>query len=147
MRISKAAERFVQAQRVARLATVDARGRPHVVSIVYAYADGCLYTPIDRKPKTASPERLQRVRNIQANPQVQVLVDRYEEDWHRLRYVQLRGRAELIARGDEHRRALQLLERKYAQYGELPLEGRPVIKIVIERAVVWGSTEVSGSGT
>ncbi len=147
MRISIAAERFVQAQRVARMATVDARGRPHVVPIVYAYADGCLYTPIDRKPKTASPERLQRVRNILANPQVQVIVDRYEEDWRRLRYVQLRGRAELIRRGDEHRRALQLLERKYAQYGELPLEGRPVIKIVIERAVAWGATEVAGSGT
>ena len=146
MQISIEAERFVQAQRVARLATVDARGGPHVVPIVYAYADGCLYTPIDRKPKTASPERLQRVRNIQANPQVQVIVDRYEEDWRRLRYVQLRGQAELIAHGDEHRRALQLLERKYPQYGELPLEGRLVIKVVIERAVVWGSTEVDGSG-
>ena len=145
--ISIDAERFVQAQRVARLATVDARGRPHVVPIVYAYADGCLYTPIDRKPKTASPERLQRVRNIQANPQVQVLVDHYDEEWRRLHYVQLRGRAELIRRGDEHRRALQLLERKYAQYGELPLEGRPVIKIVIERVVAWSSTEVAGSET
>ena len=146
MQISIEAERFVQAQRVARLATVDTRGRPHVVPIVYAYADGCLYTPIDRKPKTASPERLQRVRNIQACPQVQVIVDRYEEEWRRLRYVQLRGQAELIAHGDEHRRALQLLERKYPQYGELPLEGRLVIKVVIERAVVWGATEVDGSG-
>lgn len=131
--------RFLRTHRVARLATVDARGRPHVVPVVFAYSAGRLYTPIDLKPKSVSPERLQRVRNIRANPQVQVLVDRYDEEWARLCYVQLRGRAELIERGAEHRRALRLLEGKYPQYGDLPLEGRPVIKVAIERAVVWGA--------
>jgi len=136
--------RFLEAQRVARLATVDVHGRPHVVPIVFAYAAGRLYTPIDLKPKSVRPERLQRVRNILANPQVQVLVDHYDEDWHRLGYVQLRGHAELIERGAEYRRARRLLERKYPQYDELPLEGRPVIKVVVERVVTWGSVEERG---
>ena len=130
---------FARAQRVARLATVDARGRPHLVPIVFAYTAGRLYTPLDLKPKSVTPQRLQRVRNILANPQVQVLIDRYDEDWRRLGYVQLRGRAELIEGGTEYRRAVSLLERKYPQYGELPLQGRPVIKVTIERAVAWGA--------
>lgn len=135
-------EHFVRAQRVARLATVDARGRPHVLPIVFAYADGCFYTPLDLKPKSVPPERLQRVRNILGSPHVQVLVDHYDEDWLQLGYVQLRGDAELIEQGDEYRRALRLLESKYPQYGALPLEGRPVIKITVERAVTWGRLDV-----
>ena len=135
-------EHFVRAQRVARLATVDARGRPHVLPIVFAYAAGCFYTPLDLKPKSVPPERLRRVRNILGSPHVQVLVDHYDEDWLQLGYVQLRGDAELIEQGDEYRRALRLLESKYPQYGALPLEGRPVIKITVERAVTWGRLDV-----
>ncbi len=135
-------EGFIQAQRVARLATVDERGRPHVVPIVFACAEDRLYTPIDLKPKTAVPHRLRRVRNIAANPNVQVLLDCYDEDWAKLAYVQLRGRAELLEDGDEYRHALGLLERKYEQYAHLPLHGRPVIKVVIEDVVSWGRTDV-----
>lgn len=136
--LTRAIEAFLGSARVARLATVDRRGRPHVVPIVFAYAAGRLYTPIDLKPKAAEPARLRRVRNIRSNPHVQVLIDRYDEDWGRLGYVQLRGRAELIERGAEYRRALRLLESKYPQYEALPLEGRPVIRVTIERVVSWG---------
>ena len=135
-------EGFIQAQRVARLATVDERGRPHVVPVVFAYAEDRLYTPIDLKPKTAAPHRLRRVRNIAGNPQVQVLLDSYDEDWAKLGYVQLRGSAALLEDGDEHRHAPGLLERKYEQYAALPLHGRPVIKVMIEDVVSWGRTDV-----
>lgn len=130
--------RFLKEQRIARLATVDGRGRPHIVPIVFSYAEGILYTPIDMKPKAVRPEGLRRVRNITSNPHVQVLIDHYDEDWRRLGYVQLRGQAELIVRGAEYRRAIRLLESKYQQYGKLPLEGRPIIKISIEQTVIWG---------
>ena len=125
-------------QRVARLATVDGRGRPHVVPIVFVYADRIVYTPVDLKPKAVPAERLRRVRNILSNPHVQVLVDHYDEDWQRLGYVQLRGEAEIIEDGAEYRRAIRLLEGKYRQYEELPLDGRPVIKITVDRTVSWG---------
>ena len=131
-------KRFLEERRVARLATVDGRGRPHVVPIVYVYADGIVYTPVDLKPKAVSAERLRRVRNIISDPYVQVLVDHYDEDWQRLGYVQLRGRAEIMGDGAEYRRAIRLLEGKYRQYGELPLSGRPVIKISVEKTVSWG---------
>ena len=75
--------------------------------------------------------------DILSNPKVQVLVDHYDEDWQRLGYVQLRGKAELLQRGAEYRQAIRLLEGKYHQYKKLPLEGRPVIKIVVERTVTW----------
>ena len=130
--------RFLDEERVARLATVDAAGRPHIVPIVFVYERGCVYTPVDRKPKSVGPRKLLRVRNILANAQAQVLVDRYDEDWRRLGYVQLRGRAELLERGEEVERALELLVDKYRQYEELPLDGRPVIRLAVERVVTWG---------
>ena len=145
LQLTAQVERFVRFQQVARLATVDARGRPHAVPIVFVYAAGHVYTPIDLKHKTALPARLQRVRNILNNPQVQVLIDQYDENWDRLVYVQLRGRAELLERGSEYRRALRLLERKYPQYAQLPLAGRPVIKVTVERTVSWGAAERSVS--
>jgi len=131
-------ERFVRRHRVARLATVDETGRPHVVPICYAYSGGHLYTPVDLKPKTAAPEGLRRVRNILANPRVQVLIDDYDEDWSRLAFVQLRGTAALLHEGPEFRRALRLLTRKYPQYQALPLAGRPIIEMTIEGVVAWG---------
>jgi len=131
-------EDFVERARLARLATVDERGSPHVVPIVFVYVDGIVYTPIDLKPKAVPARGLRRVRNIEANPRVQVLVDRYDEDWNRLAYVQLRGRAELIEGGEKYDRSLRLLEEKYPQYATLPLAGRPVIRIAVERMVSWG---------
>ena len=133
-------ERTLNEARVGRLATVDEQGRPHLVPIVFAYENSILYTPIDAKPKSQPPGRLRRVRNIAANANVQVLVDHYEEDWSQLRYLQLRGTAALMTAGEELERAVELLEAKYAQYGDMPLAGRPVIKIKIERAVQWGGS-------
>jgi len=134
------ADELLRSARVARLATVDGRGRPHIVPIVFVYEDGVLYTPVDLKPKAVAPRRLLRVRNLLRNPQVQVLVDTYDEDWERLGYLQLRGRAELIEAGEAYAGALQLLKRKYPQYGSLPLAGRPVIRVTVERVVRWGRT-------
>ena len=133
-----AVERFVREHRVARLATVDERGRPHAVPICYVYSGGRLYTPLDLKPKAVPPEGLRRVRNIMANPQVQVLIDEYDEDWSRLAFVQLRGAAILLHEGTEYRRALRLLSGKYPQYQALPLAGRPLIQITVERTMAWG---------
>ncbi|HEY8173108.1 MAG TPA: TIGR03668 family PPOX class F420-dependent oxidoreductase, partial [Dehalococcoidia bacterium] len=105
MRLDHDARRFVEGQRVARLATVDERGRPHVVPVCFALsaAGDVLYTPIDEKPKSGDYRTLRRLRNIAANPEVQVLFDVYDDaDWSRLAYAQVRGRARIIERGDEH---------------------------------------------
>jgi PPOX class probable F420-dependent enzyme len=138
MAISREVESFVRTQRAGRLATVDARGRPHIVPICFVYSDGCLYSVLDAKPKRVPVERLQRVRNLLARPDVQVLVDRYDEDWTRLAYVQLRGRARLLLPGPEQVAAAHLLREKYAQYVSMDLRDRPVIRIDVLAAVAWG---------
>jgi PPOX class probable F420-dependent enzyme len=118
---------------VARLATVDSDGRPHVVPICFVIDGSTLYTAIDEKPKRT--RRLKRLENIAANPQVEVLVDHYEDDWSRLWWVRLRGRARIV----EDPRAVDLLAAKYDQYRERPPEG-PVIAVEIEERHEWTSS-------
>jgi PPOX class probable F420-dependent enzyme len=115
-------EAFVRDARVARLATVDQQGRPHVVPVCFVYTDGLVYSVLDAKPKRVPATSLRRVRNLLVNPDVQLLVDRYDEDWNRLAFVQLRGRAELLAPGAEHAEALGALRAKYPQYASMSLE-------------------------
>jgi PPOX class probable F420-dependent enzyme len=138
MNVPDAAEALLREARVARLATVDTAGRPHVVPICFVFSDATVYSVLDAKPKSVPVERLQRVRNILANPHVQLLIDRYDEDWSRLAFVQLRGVASLLQPGPEQGEAVRLLRAKYAQYAAMELDAMPVIKVAIERAVVWG---------
>jgi PPOX class probable F420-dependent enzyme len=126
---------FIDSVPVGRLATVGSNGAPHVVPICYALDAAVLYTPIDEKPKREG--RLRRLHNIEANPRVQVLIDRYDDDWSLLRYVQLRGQSELLEAGSEHARAIGLLRARYEQYRSMDLEHRPVIAVRIERVVEW----------
>ena len=117
--------------RVARLATVDPQGRPHVVPICFVVDGETLYTVVDEKPKRT--RRLQRLRNIEANPQVEVLIDEYDEDWSRLWWVRLRGTARIV---EHDERAIDLLAAKYPQYRERPPSG-PVIAVSIEERIGW----------
>jgi PPOX class probable F420-dependent enzyme len=63
---------------VARLATTDPDGRPHLVPIVFAVDGDTLYSAVDRKPKRS--RTLRRIENARARPDVTILVDQYEED-------------------------------------------------------------------
>src|SRR5260221_12932071 len=92
--LTEAEAAFVQAQRVARLATSDADGHPHIVPVCYAFDGTRFYTPLDEKHKRVNESRLQRVRNIEARHEAEMLIDKYDDDWSRLGYVQVSGRAE-----------------------------------------------------
>jgi len=94
--------RFLSAQRVGHLATADGRAIPHVVPVCFTISQGTLYITIDEKPKRVAGAALKRVRNIERNPMVAIVVDRYDEDWTRLGWVMLRGRAEILRNGAEH---------------------------------------------
>ncbi len=130
--------RFLDAHRVARLATADADGRPHVVPVCYALADDSLYFTIDEKPKRGGA-RLKRLSNIRQNPQVALVVDRYDEDWSRLGWVMVEGRASVLEAGDEHDRAQSRLRARYRQLREMRIEHLPVVAIRIERTIGWGN--------
>ena len=120
---------FISEQRVARMATVDASSQPAVIPIVYAFDGAVFFTPLDAKPKRVAADQLQRVRNINANPSVAVIIDSYSEDWRRLAWVHVRGRARIITNGDEYTAGITLLGAKYPQYEHMPLAGRPLILI------------------
>lgn len=121
---------------VARMATADADGRPHVVPICFALEDHTLYFAVDFKPKRTN--NLKRIRNIAANPAVSVLVDHYEEDWDKLWWVRLDGKARLVTEKAEVDRALNLLEERYEQYRKTLPTG-PVVAITIERMTGWSA--------
>jgi PPOX class probable F420-dependent enzyme len=130
----------VRTARVARLATIDPDGRPHLVPIVLALAGERLYSAVDAKPKRS--RSLRRVANARERPDVTVLIDHYEDDWSRLWWVSLRGRARVLEAGEEAERALGLLVDKYEQYRrELP--GRPVLAVDI---LEWRSWDASATG-
>ncbi len=129
---------FLSAGRVAHLATTDARGHPLVVPICYAFEDADVYSSIDAKPKKISPLLLERVRNIRENSYVSIVVDRYEEDWSRLAYVLIRGRAKILTRGPRHKKGVHLLRMKYPQYQEMAIEKRPIIHVALNHAKSWG---------
>ena len=129
---------FLDGRRVAHLATADAAGIPHVVPVCFALHGESVYIAIDRKPKSGKP--LKRLRNIAENPHVALTADHYDDDdWTRLRWVMVRGRAELLERGDEHDAAQALLRAKYPQYRAMDLAPLPVIAIRMERVASWSA--------
>jgi PPOX class probable F420-dependent enzyme len=136
--------RRVREARVGRVATADAGALPHVVPFVFVLEGDTLYWAVDQKPKATG--KLKRLRNIESNPNAQVLVDHFEEDWSAIWWVRLSGPVRILDEGREAERALELLAAKYPQYVERPPQG-PVVAIDVARWSAWsGATEHHGGG-
>jgi PPOX class probable F420-dependent enzyme len=128
---------FLREARVGHLATADAAGRPLVLPVCFAVEGPCLYSAVDAKPKRT--RELRRLRNIAENPAVSLVADRYDEDWSRLAWVIVEGRADVLDGGSEHGRGVALLTAKYSQYRamDLPRTAGPVIRIAPTRLLAW----------
>jgi len=128
---------FVASARVGRLATADGTGQPLVVPICYAWDGEALLSAIDGKPKRSG--ELARVRNIRENPKVSVVIDHYEEDWQRLRWVVFQGLAEILTAGRDFARGIDLLVSKYPQYGALRLsrDSGTMIRVRPGKVLQW----------
>lgn len=126
---------FIAEARVGHLGTADAAGQPLVVPICYAFDGESLFSAIDAKPKR-SGATLKRIRNIRDNAKVSVVIDHYEEDWTRLRYVIIQGEAELLTGGAEFSRGVDLLRIKYSQYRTLALNRDSGLMIRVKAAAV-----------
>ena len=135
----EARRRRAGAAPVARLATVDAEGRPHLVPCCFALDGDVAYSVVDHKPKRSTA--LRRLDNIRANPAVCLLVDHYEDDWSALWWVRLDGSARVVADGPEHERAIALLCAKYAQYRATPPSGA-VVAVDITAYRAWSASDV-----
>jgi PPOX class probable F420-dependent enzyme len=138
MPLSAPERHFIDRLRIGHLATADRNGAPHVVPVCFGLVEDRVYITIDRKPKRDRAQPLKRLSNIAGNPQAAIVFDRYDEDWRRLAWVMLRGRAEILTSGAEHDRAQALLRSRYEQYAAMPIEDLPVIAIHIERVASWG---------
>jgi PPOX class probable F420-dependent enzyme len=132
----------LRSARVGRIATVRPEGRPHVVPFVFALDDSSdeprAYWAVDRKPKRS--EHLQRLRNVEANPTVEFVVDGYDEDWRSLWWVRASGTGRVVDTDEERSAALALLRSKYPQHEVEPPDG-PVVAIDIERVSGWTAAE------
>jgi PPOX class probable F420-dependent enzyme len=109
------ARRRFAAARVARLATADAAGRPHIVPITFAVHADVIYSAVDAKPKQGTA--LKRLANVAANPTVALLVDHYADDWNELWWVRADGIGRVVDSADpEGVRALSLLADRYPHF-------------------------------
>lgn len=134
----------LRAAHVGRLATVTPEGSPHVVPFVFVVIEreGGLvaYWVVDEKPKRS--RRLQRLRNIEANPSVEILVDEYSDEWPRLWWVRAAGTGRMVRSRSEREAALDALRAKYPQYAITPSAG-PVVAVDIERVTGWAASDAS----
>jgi PPOX class probable F420-dependent enzyme len=128
---------MLRTARVARLGLLDTDDRPRVLPVTYALAGGALYSAIDRKPKR--PGEPARLRFMRRRPEVALTVDHYDDDWTALAWVQVLGRVEILAAGDEPA-AMDALAAKYTQYRDDPPPG-PLLKLVPERTLCWRADE------
>jgi PPOX class probable F420-dependent enzyme len=133
----EARQRFAAA-RVARLATADLDGVPHLVAMTFAVVGNTIYSAVDHKPKRTTA--LRRLANVRANPAVSVLVDHYFDDWSALWWARADGRARVLEDGDE--KAVAALVARYEQYRARP-PGGAVLAVEVERWSGWSAAEVS----
>lgn len=131
----------LRSARVGRLATVTAELRPHVVPFVYALVEEPpsvrVYWVVDQKPKR-SP-RIKRIRNLERNPAVELVIDGYDEDWDRLWWVRASGTGRMVGSAAEGADALAALRAKYPQYVDDPPSG-PLVAVDVETITGWEAT-------
>ena len=136
-----AVREFIEAARIAHLATVSGDGEPHNIPLCFWFDGARFYFVIDEKPKRRGGSEIKRMRNIAENPRVAMVIDHYDEDWTRLAYVLIHGEARIVEDDGEYAVAIQHLRRKYAQYHAMLLtqDKNPAIRIQPVRVHVWGA--------
>ena len=149
--LNETERRFLALTRRAVLATIDPEGKPRLVPICHVLGESedrvgrpLLYTPIDEKTKASpDPRALSRVKDLLILPDAVVLADRWDEDWSRLGWIRVYGRATILEPQPhevvEHATAVAALREKYSQYLTQRLEERPIIRIAIDRSRSWGN--------
>ena len=99
------AAELIEEARVAHLGLLDEDNRPRVQPVMFARVGEALYTAVDDKPKRRPGEQLARVRRLRERPHAALTVDRYDDDWTRLAWVQILGDATVMDTTGPRRRA------------------------------------------
>ena len=133
MRLTKEVAEFIRRERVCRVATADAKGRPHVVPVCHVFEDGTLYF--------GSGKRAGKVQNLEASPRIAVAIDAYTDDWNHLCGVMLQGTVALVSAGPRFRRIRKLLYAKFPQYptdAALDESDSVIVEVTPTRVFSWG---------
>lgn len=136
-------QRFINNHVVARLATADAAGQPHVIPFCYAFDGEHVYFVVDQKPKRHTGKPLKRIRNMLENPQAAIVIDDYDDDWTRLAYVLITGTTALVDDEAEYARILARLRERYPQYRvmDLTFANNAMVRISPTKVHAWGKIE------
>ncbi|MDX6582944.1 MAG: hypothetical protein QOI10_2128 [Solirubrobacterales bacterium] len=131
------ATELIAAARVGHLALLDDDDRPRVLPVTFALAEGAVWSAIDEKPKRSPLPA--RVRWLERRPEAALCVDRYDDDWSRLAWVQILGRIEVLEL-DSEPVAAEALRSKYRQYRERTPPG-PLLRLGVDRALCWRAAD------
>ena len=118
---------YLKKHELCRLATASKGAKPHVVPVIYAVDGENVVIAVDYETK--------KLKNLQENPQVALVIDEYRPN-HAL---MIEGRCEILERGKEYLRLLQILFDRFAYYRNNPWgEGEsPILKVKPTKAVSW----------
>jgi PPOX class probable F420-dependent enzyme len=144
LNISPAVEEFIERARVARLATVDFASKPHIVPVVFVFDANHFFIPVDEKRKTAKPEKLKRIKNIKDNPNVALLIDNYNEDWTKLAFVLIQGKALIASKTQGNIQLIEAYKKlmiKYLQYEKVGV-GEMCIIIAPKKVAYWSNSRI-----
>jgi PPOX class probable F420-dependent enzyme len=125
---------LIEEEPVARLGLLDDRDLPRVMPVTFARAGHELWSAVDHKPKRVAGTELARLRWLRRRPDVALTVDRYDDDWSRLAWVQALGHIQVL--DDPAAGALEALRAKYPQYAERPPAG-PFLLLRVDRFIHW----------
>lgn len=117
------------------MSTVAADGSAHSVPVVFAVVGDEIASPIDHKPKSGTV--MARIRNLERDPRVTLLVDRWDEEWTRLAWVMVRGAATVDETYPDD--LLHALNARYPQY-EPDERHDALIRIRPTRLLWWSWT-------
>ena len=138
MKLNQKTKTLIKRAKVARLATVDQKSHPYVVPVVFVFHENSFFIPLDDKTKTVNPKNLKRVKNIQKNSNVALIIDKYQNDWKKLFFLMIHGKATVID-GKNSKimdKVHKLLISKYPQYKKIGV-GNSCIKINSQRITHW----------
>ena len=133
MRLSKKVAKLIASERVCRVATTGAEGRPHLVPVCHVLAGDKIYF--------GSGDDARKVKNLRDNPQIAITVDLYSDDWSQLRGVMVQGTARLIERGPRFKQARARLYAKYPQYSKeaaLSPSDSVIVEVTPTHVFTWG---------
>jgi PPOX class probable F420-dependent enzyme len=120
--------------RRAHLGLLDAEGAPRVLPVTFAVVGADVVSAVDHKRKRVAGTDLARVRWLRHDPRAALTVDRYDEDWTRLAWVQLLG--EVTVEEEVDAAAGSALQARYPPYRDRAPAG-PLLRLTVNRTLYW----------